>query len=95
MIPTLDRVLVRRVKAQSKSTGGVLLPESAQKRLNEAVVVSVGPGRQREDGSFVQPAVKVGDTVLLPEYGGNMVSLEEDEDYLIYRDDDLLGVYQE
>jgi chaperonin GroES len=90
----LDRVLVRKLKAPTKSVGGVLLPESAQKTLNEGIVLAVGPGRIAETGQRIDVGVKVGDKVLLPEYGGNSVKVD-DEDLLIYRDEDILAIFEQ
>lgn len=75
------------------SPGGVLLPESAQSKLNEGVVVSVGPGGRAADGSRIPMALKTGDAVLLPEYGGSKVEVGEKEMFL-YRDDDILGLVE-
>lgn len=94
--PLLDRVLVRKIVPQTKTAGGVMLPESAQQRLNQGVVVSVGPGRMADDGKRMEMSVKEGDHVLLPEYGGNTVHVDTDakEDLVLYRDEDILGVIE-
>jgi len=94
LIPLLDRVLVKRIEAPTKSIGGVLLPESAQAKLNEGVVTAVGPGKRDKDGTLLPMGVKVDDKVLLPQYGGNEVTIA-DEDFTLYRDDDLLGVLKD
>ena len=91
LIPLLDRVLVKRIEAPSKSIGGVLLPESAQSKLNEGIVLSVGPGKRDKDGALLPMGVKVDDKVLLPQYGGNEVTID-DEEVVLFRDDDILGV---
>lgn len=93
IVPLLDRVLVEKSAAQKTSAGGVLLPESALSKLNEGKVVAVGPGGRATDGTVIPLAVKAGDDVLLPEYGGSKVTVDGKELYL-YRDDDLLGVIQ-
>lgn len=92
-MPLLDRVLVEKAVAKKTSAGGVLLPESAQSKLNEGVVVAVGPGGRATDGSTMAMAVKKGDAVLLPEYGGSKVTIDG-QDLFLYRDDDLLGVLE-
>jgi len=79
LIPLLDRVLVERIVAPTKTAGGLLLPESAVSKVNEGVVLAVGPGRRTKDGEVVPPSVKEGDKVLLPEYGGSLVKLNEKE----------------
>lgn len=94
LIPLLDRVLVQRIEAPTKSIGGVLLPESSQNKLNEARVIAVGPGRRDKEGSLLPMGVKVHDKVLLPQYGGNEVTLGE-EDFVLFRDEDILGVLAE
>eukprot|EP00887_Chlorella_sp_A99_P003404 scaffold7.g3404.t1 len=94
LIPLLDRVLVQKITAPTQTVGGVLLPESAVQKVNSGVVVAVGPGRRTNTGELVAPAVKEGDNVLLPEYGGTPVKLEENE-YTLYRDDELLGILTE
>ncbi|KIZ02813.1 chaperonin [Monoraphidium neglectum] len=91
LIPLLDRVLIERIIAPTKSAGGVLLPESAVTKVNEGVVLAVGPGRRTKDGDLLPPSVKEGDKVLLPEYGGSLVKLN-DKELFLYRDDELLGI---
>jgi len=93
LVPLLDRVLVKRLEAP-KSIGGILLPESAGTKLNEGTVVSVGPGRRDKDGSLIPMGVSTGDKVLLPQYGGSEIKLGDD-DYFIFRDEDLLGILKD
>lgn len=93
LIPLLDRVLIERIVAPTKSAGGVLLPDSAVSKVNEGVVLAVGPGRRTRDGDVVTPSVKEGDKVLLPEFGGSMVKLN-DKELFLYRDDELLGILE-
>lgn len=87
----MDRVLIEKAVAQKTSKGGVLLPESAVNKLNEGKVIAVGPGGRTSDGNLIQPAVKEGDNVLLPDYGGSKVNVDG-KDLFLYRDDELLGV---
>lgn len=82
---------VKRIEAPTKSIGGVLLPENTQSKLNEGVVLSVGPGRRDKDGALLPMGVKTDDKVLLPQYGGNEVTIDEEE-LVLFRDDDILGV---
>eukprot|EP00178_Gracilaria_changii_P016368 TRINITY_DN46602_c0_g1_i1.p2 TRINITY_DN46602_c0_g1~~TRINITY_DN46602_c0_g1_i1.p2 ORF type:complete len:101 (-),score=27.03 TRINITY_DN46602_c0_g1_i1:21-323(-) len=89
LIPLLDRVLVERVKAEA-AIGGVFVPESAQGKLNEAVVVAVGPGARDANGAVIPMSVKEGDKVLLPDYRGTEVKLG-DKEYVLFEDRDLLG----
>lgn len=93
LIPLLNRVLVEKVVAPSKTAGGILLPESTGK-LNSGKVISVGPGSRSKDGNTIPVSVKEGDHVLLPEYGGTEVKLAEKE-YHLYREDDILGILQD
>merc|ERR1711976_1131599 len=91
-LPMYDRVLVQSFAAETKSKGGVLIPEKAQDKVLKATVVAVGPGQRTEKGDHVTPAVKAGDTVLLPEYGGTKLVLDEQE-YFLFRDGDILGKF--
>uniref|UniRef100_A0A7S0V5Z7 Protein groES n=1 Tax=Polytomella parva TaxID=51329 RepID=A0A7S0V5Z7_9CHLO len=91
LIPLLDRVLIEKVQPVTKSAGGILLPESAVSKINEGIVISVGPGRRTVNGDLIPPSVKEGDKVLLPEYGGNSVKLAEKE-FFLFRDEEILGV---
>ncbi|KAJ6981993.1 10 kDa chaperonin, mitochondrial [Populus alba] len=93
LIPTLNRVLVEKIVPPSKTTAGILLPETSTK-LNSGKVISVGPGLRSPEGNTIPPAVKEGDTVLLPSYGGTQVKLGEKE-YVLYRDEDILGTLHE
>ncbi|KAG8382771.1 hypothetical protein BUALT_Bualt05G0111900 [Buddleja alternifolia] len=90
LIPTLNRVLVEKLIPPSKTSAGILLPERSSK-LNSGKVVAVGPGLRDKSGSTIPVAVKEGETVLLPEYGGTEVKLGEKE-YHLYRDEDILGI---
>ena len=94
MIPLLDRVLVKRVEPPTKSIGGILLPESTQSKLNEGMVIACGPGRRYKDGALLPMGVKIDDKVLLPQYGGSDVTIE-DEELVLFRDEDILGVLKD
>jgi len=93
LTPLFDRVLVMRTKAPEKTAGGVLIPEKHQEKLREGTVVSVGKGGRDHDGKLLPMGVAVGDKVLLPEYGGTNVKLtnNQDEEYLIFRDAEILA----
>ena len=93
-MPLLDRVLIKRIEPPTKSIGGVLLPESSQSKLNEGIVLSTGPGRRDKDGTLIPMGVKADDKVLLPQYGGNEVTIE-DEELVLFRDEDILGVLKD
>ena len=94
MIPLLDRVLVKRIEAPTKSIGGILLPESSMPKLNEGMVLACGPGRRDKDGALLPMGVTVDDKVLLPQYGGNEVTIDEEE-LVLFRDEDILGVIKD
>ncbi|KAI7865907.1 chaperonin GroS [Spinellus fusiger] len=90
IVPLLDRVLIQRVKAQQQTASGIFIPEKAQEALNEGVVVAVGKGALAKDGSYLPLQVAKGDKVLLPAYGGSVVKVQEEE-YLLFRDSELLA----
>ncbi|KAF5199042.1 10 kDa chaperonin [Thalictrum thalictroides] len=89
LIPSLNRILVEKILPPLKTNAGILIPEKINK-LNTAKVVAVGPGKLTTDGKPIPVSVKEGDTVLLPEYGGTEIKLDEKE-YHLFRDDDILG----
>ncbi|KAF0762806.1 10 kDa heat shock protein, mitochondrial-like [Aphis craccivora] len=89
--PLFDRVLVKRLDAVKQSKGGIMLPESASKKILEATVVAVGPGARNQDGKPIPIDVKVGDRVLLPEYGGTKIQLDDDDSYTIFKESELLA----
>lgn len=89
--PLMNRVLIKKPEALQKSKGGILLPENKQEQLNIGTVIACGPGKFMDNGQLRPLSVKEGDTVLLPEYGGSKVTLGDEQDYYIYRDDDLMG----
>ncbi|MGK5594366.1 MAG: co-chaperone GroES [Parachlamydiaceae bacterium] len=88
--PLGNRVLVQRSKAQT-SKGGILLPDTAQEKPKEGVVIAVGPGKADEEGKLQPLNLSVGDRVLFSSYAGTEVKDEENE-YLIMSEDDILGV---
>ncbi|KAI6865868.1 hypothetical protein KC334_g19890 [Hortaea werneckii] len=87
LAPLLDRVLVQRVKAEAKTAGGLFLPETAVKELNEAKVLAVGPGLVTKEGSRIPMSVHQGDKVLIPQrqFGGSPIKVGEEE-YQLFRD---------
>ncbi|KAI5868411.1 hsp10-like protein [Durotheca rogersii] len=94
LVPLLDRVLVQRIKADTKTASGIFLPESSVKELNEGRVLAVGPGALSEDGKRVPMGVQAGDRVLIPQYGGSPVKVGEDE-YHLFRDSEILAKINE
>jgi len=93
-LPLANRVLVRRAEKVSKTTSGIYLPETAQSKPNEAEVIAVGPGAKNAEGSLIAMSVAPGDKVLLPEYGGTEVKLGDDT-FQLFRDEDILGRYED
>jgi len=93
VVPLFDRVLVQRVKAQTK-VGGIIIPEAAAQKTNEAVVVAVGKGLRNSEGKYTPPAVAVGDTILLADYRGDEIKLNN-EAYILIREDDILAKLEE
>ncbi|KAF2842160.1 10 kDa heat shock protein, mitochondrial [Patellaria atrata CBS 101060] len=94
LAPLLDRVLVQRVKAEAKTAGGLFLPESSVKELNEAKVLAVGPGGLDRDGKRIPMSVQAGDKVLIPQYGGSPIKVGEEE-YSLFRDHEVLAKINE
>ncbi|KAI6239485.1 10 kDa chaperonin [Aphelenchoides fujianensis] len=90
--PLFDRVVVERAVADTKTKGGIMIPEKAVGKVLEGKVVAVGPGFRAESGNIVPNSLKVGDRVLLPEYGGSKIVLEEKE-YHIFRETDIIGKF--
>ena len=91
--PLHDRVLLRRVGEEEKSAGGIIIPDTAQEKPSEGVVVAVGSGVRADDGSVQALDVKVGDRVLFGKFGGTDVKVDG-EDLLILRETDILGVVE-
>jgi len=93
--PLGNRILVKKAEPMTKSAGGILLQSDKAVQLNHGVVVEVGPGNVDSEGKNIPVAVKVGDTVLLPEWGGSEVELADDQKLFVYRDDDIVGILSE
>ena len=90
--PLFDRIVVKRTEGETKSAGGIYLPEAAQEKRQEGTVISVGSGRLMEDGSGVVPLeLKGGERVLFGKYAGNEVKLNG-ETYIVMREDEVLAV---
>ncbi|KAL8599643.1 10 kda heat shock protein [Nucella lapillus] len=92
-LPLFDRILVERSLPEVKTKGGLMIPENAQNKVQQAVVMAVGGGARNEKGEATPVSVQVGDNVLLPEYGGTKIVLEEKE-YFLFRNGDLLGKFE-
>ncbi len=91
--PLNDRILVKRLEQLEKTAGGIIIPDSAKEKPAEGKVISVGNGKMNEAGQRVALDVKAGDRVLFSKYGGTDVKLDG-EDFLIMREDDILGIVE-
>lgn len=91
--PLQDRVLVQRVEEETKTAGGIIIPDNHTEKPLRGKIVSTGPGYLKDDGSFRALDVKAGDTVIFGKYAGTEVKVEG-TDYLIMKEDDILGVLQ-
>jgi len=89
--PLHDRILVRRLEEQEQVRGGIIIPDSAKEKPQQAEVVAVGKGKLLEDGNRAAPDVKAGDRILFGKYSGADVKIDGQE-YLILREDEILGV---
>ena len=89
--PLHDRVVVERVKEDTKSAGGIIIPDTATEKPSEGKVVAVGPGTRGDDGKFTKLDVKKGDRVLFGKWGGTEVKIDG-KDLLIMKESDIMGV---
>jgi chaperonin GroES len=89
--PIGDRVLVKHLEDKEQVRGGIIIPDSAKEKPQEAEVIALGTGKRNEDGKLQAFEVKVGDRVLVSKYGGTEVKLEEQK-FTLVREDDILGV---
>jgi chaperonin GroES len=91
--PLHDRILVERVESEEKTSGGIILPDTAKEKPQQGKVIAVGPGKRGEDGKPQPLDVKEGDTILFGKYSGTEVKIEG-QDYLIMREEDVLGLVE-
>ena len=89
--PLHDRVLVTRIEQEEQVRGGIIIPDTAKEKPQEAEVVAVGPGKLNDDGKRSPMDVKAGDRVLIGKYSGSEIKIE-DTDYVILREDEILAV---
>ena len=89
--PLGDRVLVKRVEEESKTKGGIIIPDTAKEKPQEGEVVAVGPGVRDEDGKHVALELKAGDRILFGKWSGTEVKIDS-EDLIIMKESDVLGV---
>ena len=91
--PLEDRVLVRPLEAEEKTTSGIYLPESAKEKPMQGTVVATGPGKRLDNGERVAPSIQSGDTVVYSKYSGTEVEIKN-ETHLIIRESELLGIIE-
>lgn len=91
--PLHDRILVKRVEEETTTKGGIIIPDSAKEKPAEGKVISVGDGKIGEDGKRIPLDIKKGNRILFSKYGGTEVKIEGEE-YLIMREDDVLGIIE-
>ncbi len=91
--PLGDRILVKRIKEEEKTKGGIIIPDTAKEKPQEGKVVAVGKGKHDENGKLIPMEVKAGDKILFGKYSGSEIKLEGEE-HLILREDDILGILE-
>ncbi len=91
--PLFDRVLVKRIEAEEKVKGGIIIPDTAKEKPMEGKIIAVGSGRRDDDGKKVPMEVKAGDRILFGKYAGTEIKID-DEEHVILREDEILGIIQ-
>jgi chaperonin GroES len=91
--PLGDRILVKRIKEEDKTKGGIIIPDTAKEKPQEGKVVAVGKGKKTDEGKVIALDVKAGDRILFGKYSGSEIKLEGEE-HLILREDDILGILE-
>ena len=91
--PLHDRILIKRIEEKETVRGGIIIPDTAKEKPQEAEVVAVGNGKKTEDGKVIPLDVKKGDRILIGKYSGTEIKME-DEEYLILREDEVLGILE-
>ena len=91
--PLGDRVVVKRVQEETKSAGGIIIPDTVQEKPQEGEVIAVGPGARDEKGDRIAPEVKVGDRILFGKWSGTEVKVDG-QDLLIMKESDIMGVLE-
>jgi chaperonin GroES len=92
--PLHDRIVVKRIDAEEKTTGGIIIPDTAKEKPQQGEVIAVGPGARNEQGQLVPLDVRVGDTVLFGKWSGTEVKIDG-EDLLIMKESDIMGVLEQ
>jgi len=91
--PLHDRIVVKRLEEEEKTSGGIIIPDTAKEKPQQGKVIAVGKGRILEDGKVIPLVVKEGDRVLFNKYAGTEIKIESDE-HLIMREDDILAIFE-
>jgi len=91
--PLFDRVLIKRVEADEKVKGGIIIPDTAKEKPMEGKVIAVGAGRLDDDGKRIPMEVKAGDRILFGKYAGTEIKID-DEEHIILKEDEILGIIQ-
>ncbi len=91
--PLGDRILIRRIEETEQVSGGIIIPDTAKEKLQEADVVAVGPGRRGDDGDLIALDVQPGQKILIGKYAGNEVEVDGEE-FVILSEDDVLGILE-
>ena len=91
--PLHDRVVVRRIEAEEKTKGGIIIPDTAKEKPQEGEVVAVGPGARDETGKLIPPDLKAGDRILFGKWSGTEVKIDGTE-YLIMKESDVMGIVE-
>ncbi|HZV80553.1 MAG TPA: co-chaperone GroES [Geobacteraceae bacterium] len=91
--PLQDRIIVKRLEEETKTAGGIFIPETAKEKPQKGEVIAVGNGKKTEDGKVIPIDVKAGDKVLFGKYAGTEIKIDGQE-YLIMREDDILGIME-
>ncbi len=89
--PLADRILLKRIDEEDKSSGGIIIPDTAKEKPVEALVVAVGNGKRLDSGELLEVEVKKGDRVLFGKYAGTEIKLDGEE-HIILREDEILGI---
>ena len=93
VVPLHDRIVVSRIESEEKTKGGIIIPDTAKEKPQEGRIIAVGPGKLDKDGKRIPPGVKAGDRVLFTKWAGTEFKLN-DRDYMIMKEDDILGVIE-
>ena len=94
ILPLNDRIIIKRYKEEEKTTGGILIPDSAKEKANKGEVISVGPGKILDNGNMQKVSVKPGDKVIFTKYSGNDIKINNEE-LLVLREEDIIGIIKE